>query len=367
MVLPLEDDARAALEQTNIGEYKIQAFYDDDLTLADVPVTTDGSITFDASGQIQANGTVFLARDGGDSLVPKSKRDPLAPYGQELAISRQITFGGQTWRVPLGRFRIQAIPKASEYFRRFPERMQLVGWSAQLDLVDRFDVIEADDFLTVTAPVAGNTAWEEIRRLAPMPVIKSLTDSSLPSGLVYTGRGNAITQLMDALGGAPQLTRQGALTARAKDRWLTATVPEFTIEAKVDWEDGMSNALYNSVAVTNPNDATILGVAEITDDADPLRVNGPLGRRSYTNSNPLAISNSVAHSMASTMLARLSTQQSRTVTVTCFPRPDLELGDFGLVRDTATDRTVLGEVSRMVFPMDPTALMTLELIVAETR
>lgn len=366
-MLTLDEDARAALEQSHTAGYSVQAFYGADLTVEDVPVTGDGSITFDASGQIQANGSVFLARDGGDSLVPQSKTDPLAPYGQELAIARTVTYGAQTWSIPLGRFRIARVPKASEYFRRFPSMLVRVGWSAQLDLVDRFDIIEADDFLATTGPKAGNTTWQEVQRLSPIPIIQSLPDRPLPSGLVYQSKGDAIAQLIGNLGGVPYLTREGALTAHVRDNWLTATDPVFTINGTIDMQDGMSNQLYNSVVVTCPGDATILGFAEITDESNPLAVTRPIGRRTYRHSSPLVDTQAKADTAAQTILARVSTQQSRVVTVTCLPRPDIELGDFGLAKDTLTGKEILGEVSKMTFQMDPTAAMSMDMIVAETR
>jgi len=366
-MISIDAAATAALEQSGGRSFSVQAFYGAKQTLADVPLTFDGSLQFTATGQIQASGTVSLARDGGDSLVPQAKTDQLAPYGQELSINYVVAFGGDSWTIPLGRFRIKAVPKAKNYFRRWPDQAKVVGWAAQLSLVDRFDIIDAADFLAVTAPVAGNSTWDEIQRLSPIPIVKNLDDQALPAGMVYQSRSDAITQLFTNLGADPSLTRQGALTGRIKNPWLTETNPVFTINGTIDLQDGMSNELYNSVAVTNPNNATILAVAQITDQSNPLCITGPLGERTYTNANPLMDTQAKAQSAAQTILARVSTQQSRTVQVTCLPRPDIELGDFGEVVDELSGVTVLGSVDSMTFSMDPSAAMTLNLIVAETR
>lgn len=367
MVLPLDPDLLVAMNESATAKWSVQSFYGSAQTLAEVPVTGDGSITFDASGKIQANGSVYLAQTGGDSLVPKAMTDPLAPYGQELSINRVVTRGGITFPgVPLGRFRISQVPRAQEYFRRFPSLRKVVAWSAQLDLVDRFDIIDADDFLSVTAPIAGNSTYDELQRLSPIPIVRSLPDQPIPAGITYKGRFDAINQLISNLGGDPHMTRQGALTVRVKSPWLTATTPEFTINGVVSWEDGMSNDLSNSVVVTNPNNAAIVAVAEITNPADPLRVDGPLGRRVYPPvDDPLMDTQAKADAAAATILARVSTQQSRTVTITCPPRPDLELGDFGAVTDDVTGKTVTGSVAKMTFQMDATQPMSLDLTVAE--
>lgn len=366
-MLQLADDVRAALEDSHSPGYKVTAYYGADLTVADVPITTDGSITFAADADVQGSGTISLARDGGESLVPQSKTDPLAPYGQELSIERTISRGGQTWSVPLGRFRITRVPSAKEYFRLYPAARQLVGWAAQLEVKDRLEMIQADDFPAATAPVPGNTTWDEIRRISPIPIVTSLPDRALPAGIVYQSRAEAVATLAKNLGGVPAITRQGALTVRPANQWLTATVPVFTINGTIDIDDGMANDLYNSVVVSTSNDPTILGVAEILDESNPLAVTRPIGRRTYKAQDPLITTQLGADEAASTMLARLSTRQSRTAKVTCLPRPDLELGDFGEVADPVSGRVLLGEIAGMSFSLDPFAEMTLDLIVSEAR
>jgi hypothetical protein len=366
-MLELDEDARAALEQSHEAGYEVSAFYGAEQTLPAVPVTFDGSLSFSASAEIQGGGTVHLARDGGESLVPAKRTDPLAPYGQELQISRTVTKGGQTWRIPLGRFRISRVPSAREYFRRYPTLALRVGWSAQLELKDRFDLIQADDFLATTAPRAGATVWDEIRRLSPIPIVESLQDAPLPAGVVYEGRSDALVMLMAHLGGVPHMTRQGALTARRSDAWLTETEPVTTIAGTIEVDDSLANDLYNSVAVTTNQDPTILAISEITNPADPLAVSSPLGRRTYTHQDPLAKTQAQAQATADRLLARLSTQQSRVAKVTCLPRPDVELGDYVRVLDPSNGKEIDGEVSEMSFSMNPTEPMTLSLIVAETR
>jgi len=365
-MLSLDPAARAALEQNHIAGYRVSAFYGSDLTIAEVPISTDGSISFSGDAQIQSGGTVYLARDG-ESLVPQAKTDPLAPYGQELSIDRTVTVGDTTWAIPLGRFRIVSVPSAKDYFRLYPSLASQVAWSAQLELKDRLEILEADDFLATAAPLPGNTTWDEIRRLSPIPIVTSLPDRALPTGLVYQSKSDAITTLMDNLGGVPHITRQGALTARKADAWLTETTPVFRVEGVIDVDDGMSNNLFNSVIVSTSQDPTILAVAEITDPHDPLSVTSPLGRRTYKHQDPLVTTQAAAVATATTMLARLSTRQARAAKVKCLPRPDIELGDFGTVVDPISGREIDGEVTDMSFSLDPTAAMTMTLIVSETR
>jgi len=397
MALDMPAEAIAAMEQSITSEIIATAFYGATQTIPSdvypdypsVPLATNsGSITWDAEQQQQAQGNCFLAANGAD-LVPEGKTDPLAPFGQELQIVRRVHYADTFWDIPGGRFRIGEVPAGSDAFT-------LMGWSAQLNLVDLFDKIQAADFLSVASPSQTASTWDEVARLSPLPVVRSLPDAAIPSGVTFQGRLDAITKLIANLGGEPAITRTGALTARPANNYLNATETVATVKGVVSVDAGMSNDLYNSIAVTNPNDATILGLAQITDPSNPLSITGPLGERSKSFSDPLMDTQAKADAAAATYLARLSTVQARVVKVSCLPRWDLELGDYIQVDEIrpTTQTSVaadvfpavftdafgsrfmqvvpvtavwLGEVRRIEWLLDPTALMTFELTVADTR
>lgn len=375
-MLPIDDAVRAALEQNHVAGWRASAFYGAELTVLDVPLDRTGSLKYSGDAQIQANGTVSLAWDA-QNLVPKSRTDALAPYGQELLIERTVTVGTQTWGIPMGRFRITEVPSAKEYFRLFPSqdpsnpanaRQLVVGWAVQLKLEDRFERIIADDFLQTEGPRAGNTVWQEIQRLSPYPIQTSLPDATIPAGVAYESRIDAIQKLMAALGGVPHLTRQGVLTARPADAWLTATEPVFTVRGTIDVDDSWSMDLYNQVQVKSSGGSNeLVAFRAITDPSNPLAVSRPIGGRTYRFASPLLDTQAKVEAAAETVLARVSGRQSKVVKVTCLPRPDIELGDYGVVIDEVGRREVWGEVVRMNFSMDATAPMTMELIAAETR
>lgn len=375
-MLQLADEVRAALEQSHIPGYRASAFYGTELTVADVPLVREGSLSFSGDAQIQAKGTVGLSKDAGN-LVPKFRTDPLAPFGQELVIERTVTVGQQTWGIPLGRYRIVEVPSSREYFRRFPTQdpfnpanppSLVVGWAVKLSLADRFEAIVANDFLQTEGPKAGNTVWQELRRLSPYPIEVSLPDAAIPAGVAYQSRIDAIQKLMAAIGGVPHLTRQGVLTARPADAWLTSTTPVFEINGTIDVDDSWSMDLYNQVQVKSSSGANeLVAFRQITDESDPLAVTRPIGGRTYKYSSPLLDTQAKVNAAAETVLKRVSGRQSKTVKVTCLPRPDIELGDYGVVVDDVAQREIVGEVVSMSFSMNPTAPMTLELIAAETR
>lgn len=387
MVLKLDADALTALENSRAGcRYVATASYGDAQTIPDpnakpgdplfgveaVPKTDDGSMTFDATGAIQTSGSLYLSNQSPVSLVPKNLTDPLAPFGQEIQLAYEINAAGQSWQVPMGVYRITDVPDSQEYFRRYPSA-RLAGWSVHLELKDRFERLQADVFVGPTTPTPGNTVLQEVANLCsdsgvPTDFPPSVADAPIPAGIQYqSDRVDAIAQLLAALNCDPGMTRQGAVTAVARDRWLytAAADADLIINGVVSMSNGMSNSLYNMVVVTNPNDASLLGVAQITDPSSPLRVDGPLGRRVYTASNPLMTTKDAINQAAQTMLARLSTQQAKTITVKVPPRPDMDLGDVVLAVDTVSGRKVVGQVSQFTAPLDATKEWQTTLVGAE--
>ncbi|UAJ80147.1 hypothetical protein IT072_03620 [Leifsonia sp. ZF2019] len=365
MVLALDSDVLAALETSGTSVYRASAYYGSEQTLAEVPLFGQGSISFDGSAAVESSGTLYLG-DSGTDYTPRNQQDTFAPFGQEIALWRSLQNVGSAPGIPLGRFRITEVPDMEEYFHRYPSQRD-AGWSLQLTVRDRMDILQNDDFTAPTSTVAGPSTWTEIQRLMPqgLGLRTSLVDTAVPAGITYTSMSDAITKLMANLNGVPHMTRDGLLTARARDRWLTATTPEFEVNGTVAISDTMTNKLYNCVVVTNPNDPKILGIKMIDEPAHPLYVRGPFGRRPYKLADPLMTTQAMADAAAATSLARVSTQQAHTVTFSCLPRPDLEIGDFGDVIDEVSDKTYRGEIATMQFSLDPTDLMSGTMTVAE--
>jgi hypothetical protein len=333
----------------------VSAFYGQEITLPGLEIDpSQSNISFDATAQIQGSGTLYVPTQGG-SLRPRKKTDPLAAYGQEVAISYVI---GNEVNISLGRFRITDVPSASETVRFNP--FTITGSLVELTLADRFDILNNDSFLSATSP-QSTSAWAEIRRISPIQIVQSLPDATVPATLVYQNKYDAIKKLMALMGAEPAMTREGALTARLASSWTLGLDPVTTIRGVVSRDDGMSNDLYNCVVVTNSNDASIVGIAQIDDPANPLYVNGPLGRRVKTVQDPLATTPSAADATAQTYLAQYSTQQTQKVSITCLPRWDIEIGDFIRAVDPNTGEEIFGTVTSQKGNLDPTAIMSIDL------
>lgn len=320
-----------------------------------------GLLSFQGDGAVQATASI-TAFGSGDSLVPHSKDAALSPYGQEVSLFREVISrdGTVIATIPLGVYRIIWSGDARERFRAGV----VLDWEISIDLADRFRMFERAASLTRKSPRPGNTMWDEIRRLSLIPVQVSLPDRSVPSKTAYNDRASAIRDLADLAGGTPHLTRQGALTMREKDRWLTETTPDFDISGTIEWSDGQSDEFYNYVRAASPDDKFVAFAVE-DDDSSPLSVNRA-GPSTYEHTSPQYTSFATAQAGANTILARLLSRRSRLVTVKCTPDALLlELGDFGWVRDANQGRAVLGEVSALRVSFDPTDPVEVDLIVAE--
>ena len=363
-MLQVSNELRQALKTNQIGGVRCSAFYLGQVTQPVVRLDSSGSIRFDGSADIQAQATV-RALGTSNSLVPLSPGDALATYGQELAIWRTLQIGSESWEIPLGRYPIQQAFKSFEHTETYGIRSLVTDWEVSLKLMDRFESIRANDFMQVQSPVAGNSAYQELRRICTVPVLESLPDRSVPPSTVYDSRLGAVAALCTILGGVPHLTREGVLRPRLADAWLTATTAVFDIGGVIDWADDMSNDFINQVQIRSSSNNDLVAFRSITDPSDPRSV-GRAGGRTHKASSPIYETQSAVNAAAETMLARLSSGRSRVVEVTCGPEAVLlELGDFGWIRDTRTGRAALGEVTDMEIPLDPLSGVRVSLIVAE--
>lgn len=347
------------LRTHHVSRSAATAYYANKVTIPRVDVT--GQITFRSTGQIQGSGSLQLRGAGPASRVPRTQTDALAPYGQELAVRREILIGNDWWEIPIGRFGITEVTGTHEEKRA----KHVLSWSVDLDVDDRFEQVRADDFLAVDSPASSGGVWDEIRRLSPWPVQEALNDRAVPRGTVYDNRYDAINTLTDLIGGVPHLTREGVLTARLADGWLNKSTPQFDINGVISWREGMSKSFYNQVQVRSSSDNDLVAFAQIMDPSDPLSV-PRVGGRTYKHSSPIYDSQEAVSAAAVTILARVSTKRSRQVDIVAGPEALLlDLGDFGWFRDPRQDRAVLGEVTSIRVPLDPTAGISLEVTVAE--
>ena len=356
-MLTFDDDLWNALRSHQTGFTTAVASYQE--VTAEVRAES-GQINFNGAQEIQSSGSAVVSGSA-PSMVPQSRTDMLAPTGQELALFRTIKIGRGSWSVPLGVYRLTRASDGREQRRAG----RTLNWSLALEFSDRFKQIRDNDFLAPEGPVSGNTVWQEVQRLARVPVQQALGDAAVPPGTVYESRLEAITVLMSLLGGVPHVTRAGVLTARPADRWLTETEADVVIEGVIRYQTEMTDDFYNQVQVKSSNDPSIVAYASISDDSNPLSVNRA-GGRTFRQASPIYTTQAQAQAAANTILKRVSSRQARTVQVECTPEALLlELGDVALFQDPVKGKQVLGEVVTLTAPISPTAVIPVGVIVAE--
>lgn len=379
---------------------------------AQIPLTIDqsqGGVTWDGDANLQARGTLVAVGVGG-SLVPKARDAALAPTGQEVVVSRTVKTRTGDAQIPLGVFRITDNDGGRESFRwerrpvrvdapvltfgdvfpaddvfplddEFPGELtggpfeylsdpvrtgQVLDWQVGVGFADRFRVIERARLVNPASPPAGSSVYSELRRLAliPLQVAPDVPDRAVPPGTVYTDRRSAITLLAEIAGAKPRVTRQGALTLRPADRWLSETTLDFDLEGVVEVSESQTDEFYNYVWAHSPDGA--FSAYAIHDDQSDPRAVSRAGIASYEHSSPVYVSQAAARAGAQTVLRRLLNRRSRSATVRLDGRGVLlDLSDYGRFTDPESGRVLLGEVSGLRVSHDPTQLIEVTVIVAE--
>lgn len=328
--------------------------------VADLNVT-GGELRWSGDAAVQTNGKIHVVGNGED-LIPRTRDALLAPYGQEVTLTRNVQLRDGIFPIPLGVYRITGNDGG-----RFNQRAgHVLDWDVHVSLADRFRMLQRGKIVNPATAPSGATMYGELQRLSLFPLEQStvISDRSVPRGMVYEDRISGVYALAALAGAKPRLTRQGALTLRPADRWLTETVPEFDIRGTITWRESQSDDFHNFVWA-HSDDGRFSAFASLDDDSHPLSVNRA-GPSTYEHSSPVYTSNASALQGAQTILNRLLNRRSRTVTVEVGAQGLLlELSDFGWVRDPVQGRAVLGEVAGITISHDPTEPVSVTLIVAE--
>lgn len=356
-MLSFPDEVWAALKSHQSGYMQAVASYQGAQATLRV---ASGSLSVNGAQRIQTSGSVVLAGQA-PSFVPKVSTDLLAPYGQELSLFRVVKVSTAEWVIPLGVFPITRTANSREWKRGDT----VLSWEVECEFSDRLLKLDQDDFLSVDGPQGGAMVWSEVARLSRIPIQTTVTDATVPKATSYDSRIDGIETVLGFIDSDPHVTRTGVLTARPRDRWLTETVPDFEVDAVIDWSDEWSGEFYNQVAARSSTDADVTSFAVLSDESNPLSVSRA-GGRTYKHSSPVYTTKAAAQAGAQTTLERLLNRRSRTVRVVCTPEALLlEPGDFGRFTDPVNGRTILGEVRAMTISADVTAPIPVDVIVAE--
>jgi hypothetical protein len=346
-----EDLALYLLESCS---YRLHAdvFYGDERTFEDLPVV-DWQLDWDLSQNIPADGSLTIAYqgDGGDSLSPRDFLDKLAPFGQEVNVLLEVTFGDLfTETVLLGRYRITKAPKVSDDWFGFDGRPYVLDSMIELTIQDLLTIPAAWSFRGPSVPKRTTSSWAEVQRISGLPIAPSLVDQPTPGKLVYSpaagGRLLAVQQLLSRLGGMAVTNEYGELTAipyTAGDAVLTLemgtrgqiiavedalTVENVFNEVCGEYQDADGNPIY----------------AWATVSSGPLAADGELRTRTAPTDNDDTITTiAAARTRVQPVLRQYLSALTIRRTLTCVFDPRAQLGDVVDVNGPRTrkaDRTL---------------------------
>lgn len=103
---PVTDRFVTAISQSHQMALLVEVLRNGDV-VAIIDSVTAGTVTLDSTAQIRGRLDLTIVDDGTLGLIPRLAADPLAPYGNELRVSRGINYpDGTSELVALGVFRI---------------------------------------------------------------------------------------------------------------------------------------------------------------------------------------------------------------------------------------------------------------------
>ena len=328
-----------ALATAHGAETRVDVYYDGDLAAADIPIT-GGSVTVDRGSAVRRTATVTVP--GGDSF-PDTATDPLAPYGTRLHIRQGLRYvSGEVEWVSLGRFVITGV---SGDVHTGPLTLTAPGLEALCQ--QPWDVAASTSgYATAAAFIAARLA-----ALAPdLPFVDTSTHGADPlPRLTYDAGGDQwadLRALAVALGAELYVDADG--TARLVDLPDPSNpgAPVWDISAGANGILVSANKsltredVYNRVVVVGENateGTAVWAESVLSDPTNPLRWDGPLGRRTK-HIRSSAITTTLGAQTTANVVLPLVSAPNRSVSVSTVPNAALDAGDcfrvdYGGLRD----------------------------------
>lgn len=273
----------------------------------------DGSVTLDSTAASRGRLELTLAVDD-DALVPTSSSSLLAPFGNEIRVSRGVRIDDRTQLSQLGIF---GIDRCSVQDSGEDIQISLSGLDRSWHFIDSpFELPHSfASGLTVNALLLDVLTAADAWAASHLVTAFAATTPLLPALFVEEGesRWDFAQGLATAIGGELYFNDQGVLvlepTARAGP--VAATFAEgeggLLLGINRDWDRAN---VYNRVIVTGETTSDTedavppRGVATDDDPASPTYYGGPFGKKPYWYANDKITTDAQARTAAEAMLAR---------------------------------------------------------------
>jgi hypothetical protein len=325
-------------------------YYANERRLRNVPLF-DVQIDWDGDGSIQGSMSCKVAStpDFSESLSPREIGDVFAPFGPELAVVAHVSVGRVEYQVPVGWFRLVDVPSAADQFTDFAGRQLIVSTVLELQLKDRFYLVEQNPFDNPSAAQSLTSVYDEFARITGLPITRTIPDGAITRAVAYEdNRLDAAYELVDVLDAVPHMLSDGTTTFRPNE-WPDPvdTVRYGDGGTLLSAPTGMtSKGVYNRVVFNGEDDAgsPIYAFAEILDG--PLRVRepdgspGPAGVITRRLASDYVNTQEQAQAYVDREVERTARIASREIEVTETFNPLREIGDV-LWLETQSERLLV--------------------------
>jgi hypothetical protein len=330
--------------------------------LGDPVTAVSGTVTLDSTSAIRGRCDLTFIDDGSIGIVPSLSTDRLAPYGNEIRVSRGIQYpDGTTELVALGVFGIQSVDVDDTTDGL---EVRVVGLDRSQRVIDaRFEepyqVEAATNYATaienvIDAGVPGLTySFPTITTTTPLLVAAEGDDRwafaqemarSLGMILFLDGDGAVVVEPISTPAGTPALA-----LAEGADGVLVSAGKGWTREGA-----------FNRVIATGENTgegAPVRGVATDTNTASPTCYFGPFGKVPRFYVSQFITTTAQAEDAAAGMLAKeLGTSQ--TIRFGAVVNPALEPNDIVQVTRQRAGFDESHVVDSVTIPLDVAGTMT---------
>lgn len=327
-----------------------------------ITTAVGGSVTLDAKAQTRGRLDLQLTEDVADSLIPTRATDLLAPYGNELRVSRGIQFpDGTRELIRLGVYRIESPrPRSSAQGLE----LHVAGYDRSKRISDArfeapFQIEQGENYADAILRVLQD-AWPE------MPYSFASTTLTTPQ-LFAEEQGDrwAFAQEMaTSIGMSLYFDGDGVCQLRPAGSSSSSPVVRLTegeggvlLEAERDWT---REGTYNRVIATGENtgeDAPARGVATDDNPLSPTYYYGPFGKvpRFYVSQfiTTDAQALDAAHAILNSELG--TTQQ---VSFGALVDPRLEPDDVVQITRDALELDEIHVIDSLTIPLDVAGAMT---------
>jgi len=356
-----------ALEDVLAGSFSrrliVDVFHGSERVMQDLGATA-WSFDGDLFADVKHSGTLTIVyqSEKGESLVPEGTDGVLSPYRAKLLLLMEIMAGGFSETITLGYVRVDRIVEAFDRTATVNGAEVVVSSTVRLSFVSLESDVQRGGFYSPEQPPSLTSAFSELRRILPMPVVESVTDAPIPVAVVYEastgGRLKAAQQHSATLGGIGVVDPTGA--------W--AIVRDTPVGQAVELRLGENGTVVDIPYAIDTETAytTVVGTFE-TVDRKPLFSKAQfafgelLSRDLYPDHVAYVTSDRVTTQAQADAFTQAELKKSLTqrfeVPVQCVLNPLVELGDLATV--VGHSRPVDGRVVK--YSLSDSALMTITL------